>query len=146
MPLSQLLAGKNPASREVIPTRVLVVDDEALIRWSVCTMLKAAGFDAVAGRSPEEAREIASEWPPPAVALLDVSPDGQGQELIGQLRAIYPTCRFIVMSTAGRTPTSRIDGVWHIHKPFDLAEVLRVVREVLCDGPAVSASSWKESR
>jgi DNA-binding NtrC family response regulator len=116
---------------------VLVVDDEPLIQWSVCTTLASAGFDPVPARTADEARRIAAEWPPPKVVLLDIRPDGEGRELMTEIRQICPDCRFLVMSTVRRAgvtwPQTR--GVQCVEKPFDLAELVRLVDAASHEGP-----------
>ena len=132
-------AGNKSTSRELVPVRVLVVDDEALIRWSICMALTAAGFDAVAAGSSEDACLLAAEWPPPKVALLDIPPDGHACELMGRLRRIYPDCRFLIMSTTrGKCPTLDDTLVQMVAKPFDLGEVVRLVGEAVRQGAATS--------
>ena len=121
---------KTPISREVVPTRVLVVDSEPLIRWSVCTALAGAGFDAVAAADGAEASRIAAEWPPPKVAILDLRcPDTEGHDLVRAIRAVYPDCRFLMMTTAQRGGATgrRGGGVEVIEKPFDLGRLVDVV-------------------
>jgi DNA-binding NtrC family response regulator len=116
---------------------VLVVDDEALIRWSICMALAAAGFDAVAAGSSDDACLLAAEWPPPKVALLDIPPDGQACELMARLRGIYPDCRFLIMSTTrGKCPGLDDTLVQTVAKPFDLGEVVRLVGEAVQQGGA----------
>ena len=88
------------AMRRPIPNRVLVVDDEPLVRWSLCAALNAAGFDAVAAASGIEARRLATEWPPPRVALVDLLGAGDARELLAYVRRIYPDCRFVLMTTS----------------------------------------------
>ena len=114
-----------------VSTRVLVVDNEPLIRWAVCSALAAAGFDAVPAGTRDEARRVAAQWPPPKVALLDIDPDGQGRELLADIAHIYPGCTFIVMSTARRGGLSgvRVEGLRVIEKPFDLDGLVAVVAE-----------------
>lgn len=123
--------GKTPTGRAIVPTRVLVVDDEPLIRWSVCAALAVAGFDAVAAADAAEACRLAAEWPPPKVALLDLRcPDTEGQELVRQIRSVYPDCRFLIMTTAQRGGTSDptpAGGVEVIEKPFDLGRLVDAV-------------------
>lgn len=137
MRTSALAPAKNSTSREGIPIRVLVVDDESLIQWSVCTALAAAGFDAVAARTADDARRIAAEWPPPKVVVLDIRPDGDGRELVTDIRKIYPGCRFLVMSTARRAGViwPQTTGVQSVEKPFDLSEIVRLVDHVVQQGP-----------
>jgi two-component system KDP operon response regulator KdpE len=115
---------------------VLVVDDEPLIRWSICVALTAAGFDADSASSAEEARQLAAAGDPPRVVLLDVHPDGQPQPLIDQIRAVSPGSRFLVMSTARRTTETpgRFMKVNVIEKPFDLADLVAAIAELARDG------------
>jgi DNA-binding response OmpR family regulator len=129
MPLFLERLPKNSPPGGELPTRVLVVDHEPLIRWAVCTALAAAGFDAVPAGTRDEARRLAAEWPPPKVALLDIDPDGQGRELLADIAAIYPDCTFVVMSTARRGGLSgvRVEGLRVVEKPFDLGILVAVV-------------------
>ena len=134
---------KNPIARAVIPTRVLVVDDEPLIRWSICSALAAHGFDAVAAADGLAARRIAAEWPPPRVVLLDrTSSDPACLEVLADIRALYPDCRFVVMTTKHGVSLRPIfgAGVEQIVKPFDLQQVVRLVTQLAirdgCQGDA----------
>ena len=124
-----LNTAKKLARRENLPSRVLVLDAEPLVRWSLCTALAHAGLDPVASTTPEEAREVAAEWPPPRVAVLDIHPDDEGRRLVMDLRRIYPDCRIIVLSTERRHDDAWTCGVRVVHKPFDLAAVVRLVTE-----------------
>lgn len=132
MVLSHLPAAKKSAQRGLIPVRVLVVDPEPLIRWSICVALSAAGFDADSASTADEARQLAATGTAPRVVLLDVHPDGQPQPLIDQIRAISPGCRFLVMSTARQTAETlrRFGGVQVIEKPFDLVKLVAAVAEL----------------
>lgn len=129
MKIPDRLPAKIAAPREVIPGRVLVVDDETLIRWAVCTALAIAGFDAIGAGTAEEARRVAAEWPPPKVILLEIRPDGGGYELIEEMRRICPDSRFLVMSTVRRSGATwpQAPGVESVEKPFDLAVLVRLV-------------------
>ena len=124
-----LNTAKKLARRENLPSRVLVLDAEPLVRWSLCTALAHAGFDPVPSTTPEEAREIAAEWPPPRVAVLDIDPDDEGRRLVRDLRRIYPDCRVVVLSTERQHDGAWTCGARVVHKPFDLGEVVRLVTE-----------------
>jgi len=140
-------AGKNSPPREIVRTRVLVVDDEPLIRWSLCTALAAAGFDAIAAHTEEEAGVLAAEWPPPRVALIDIGADGQGRGLVAEIRRIYSNCRFIGMSTARRGAVGlQCEGVEMIEKPFELAGVVRLVTDLCGAGLASMGLGAKDVR
>ena len=124
LPASQALQTSS------LPTRVLVMDAEPLVRWSLCAALTAAGFDAVAGADAETARQLAAEWPPPRIAVLDLGAERlECLDILTTLRAFYPSCRCIVMSTERHAtlPPPFADAVEIIHKPYDLAQVVRMV-------------------
>jgi DNA-binding NtrC family response regulator len=121
---------KSPIARAIVPTRVLVIDSEPLIRWSICTALATAGFDAIAAADASEAERLATEWPPPRVVLLDLrKPDADAADLVA-CRAVYPASRFVIMTTerhAAGFDAARSHCVQVIEKPFDLARIVATV-------------------
>ena len=132
MVISLLPDVKKSAQRGLILARVLVVDDEPLIRWSICFALTAAGFDADSASNAEEARRLVGAGVPPRVVLLDVHPDDQPQPLIDQIREISPCSRFLVMSTARQTTDTlrRFGDVQIVEKPFDLLKLVSAVSDL----------------
>ena len=69
------------------PPRVLVVDDEQVILYTVSDALRRAGYEVVEAASAEEALELIRDNPPD-IALLDVSMPGMsGIDLSRRLRA-----------------------------------------------------------
>ena len=124
----------TPIARGIVPTRVLVVDSEPLIRWSVCAALASAGFDAVAAGDTAEAARVAAEWPPPRVALVDLrTADIEGMAVLTSLRTGYPSCRFLIMTTDPRAAgidATRADGVDVIEKPFDLTGIVKRIADL----------------
>jgi DNA-binding response OmpR family regulator len=137
MPLRS--GGKDLASRVEIPPRVLVVDDESLVRWSLTTGLRAAGFDAVAAADGNEARALARQFPPPDVVLLDAHLwDGNPRQLLDDIQALAPRCRFLILVVPGRDAVlPRWENVDIIMKPFDLPAVIHTV-EVAVKHPPLS--------
>lgn len=132
MVISLLPAVKKSAQRGEVPGRVLVVDPEPLVRWSICVALAAAGFDAEAAATAEEARRVLAAGEAPRVVLLDVLPDARPEPLMDQIRAISPATRFAVLTTArDRSPLTGSPGdVQVIEKPFDLATLVSIVTEL----------------
>ena len=129
-----LSALDTSAMRPPIPNRVLVVDDEPLVRWSLCAALDAAGFDAVAAASGIEARRLATEWPPPRVALVDLLGAEDARELLAHVRRIYPECRFVLMTTSRHSLQCLEEkGVHLIEKPFDLYRLVLLVSRLIED-------------
>jgi DNA-binding NtrC family response regulator len=130
--ISLLPSVKKSALRGLVPARVLVVDPEPLIRWSICMALAAAGFDADSVVTAEQACVVAATGDAPRVVLLDVHPDGQPQPLIDRIRAISPNTRFAVLTTARQSspPLRPLPDVQVIEKPFDLTRLVSIVTEL----------------
>lgn len=69
------------------PPRVLVVDDEQVILYTVSDALRRAGYEVIGASSAEQALELIQDNPPD-IALLDVSMPGMsGIDLSRRLRA-----------------------------------------------------------
>ena len=105
--------------------RVMVVDDEKLIRWSVSERLSRKGYQVSAAESGERALEmIATERP--EVMLLDVRLPGiDGIETLQRALVLQPEVVVVMMSAHG-TVDIAVQGMKHgavdfLTKPFPLA-------------------------
>jgi two-component system response regulator AtoC len=113
--------------------RVLVVDDEPLIRWSIAETLKEHGHTVLEAENGAAAlRELQRSSPPVDVVLLDYRlPDVQNLALLAQIRQIAPLTPVILMTAFGSPEV--IEGARHLgacdvmHKPFDMSELEAVV-------------------
>jgi DNA-binding NtrC family response regulator len=118
-----------------VRARVLVVDDEPLIRWSVMSTLSDAGYEVIEAANALEARERADQTETLDFALLDVRlPDSDGLTLMRAIHARHPHCRFLMM-TAFRTPEltedADADDVPVLDKPFSLPDLVYQVAALL---------------
>jgi DNA-binding NtrC family response regulator len=113
--------------------RVLVVDDERLIRWSLCETLIDRGFsvaEAENGKGAVDALTGGAELPD--VVLLDFRmPDSNDLDLLSRIISLVPLGRVILM-TAYDTPeladAARERGAFDvIHKPFEMQAVTALV-------------------
>lgn len=130
--MSTCSCGKIPATRAKIPSRVLVVDDEPLVRWSLVAGLRHAGLDAVPAGTPEEARAVARQYPVPEVVLLDHGLWGvDPRTLLEEIRSAAPQARILILAVEGRDLTPCGDNVDVVRKPFDLHAVVRRVQAAL---------------
>lgn len=112
--------------------RVLVVDDEALIRWSLAERLRADGHDVLEAGTVAEAVDQAEHGVD--LVLLDYKlPDGDGLEVLRRLRDIDPDT-LVMMLTAHKGIDTVVESMKggafdYATKPFDLDDVaLRVQR------------------
>ena len=114
---------------------VLIVDDEALIRWSVAESLEAAGFGVIeAGTAHEALAQVDRRVDDISVAVLDLKlPDSNDLGLLRRIRQVSPRCQIILMTAHG-TPEildeAREAGAFSaISKPFDMTRIVRLVRD-----------------
>jgi len=113
---------------------VLVVDDEALIRWAVAETLTQAGHqvcEAQDGQSAVEAMDSAAR--PFDVVLLDLKlPDCNDLTLLSRIRSQSPASAVVMMTayaTAEVVEEASAMGVSEVMaKPFDVNGCERVVR------------------
>jgi len=107
--------------------RILVVDDEPLVRWSIAETLRAAGYDVVEADDGDSALHalIEDDRPPDAI-LLDLRlPDGDDLHLLETIKLILPATPVVLMTAFG-TPELAAEarglGAYAVlEKPFDLA-------------------------
>jgi DNA-binding NtrC family response regulator len=105
----------------VAEARILVVDDDHLIRSALAERLERRGYDVVAAGSLAEAR-AAIATSSPDIALLDIRlPDGVGTDLLREL--VSETDAACVMMTAHATVQSAVEAlklgaVDFLEKPF----------------------------
>jgi two-component system, OmpR family, response regulator len=127
-----LVSAENFPSPVKVPERVLVVDGEPLVRWALTASLSAAGYEVVTASTGDDACEIAGRTHP-AVVLLDLRPqDTHGQAFFDEIRRVAPACRLLVLTTERRGGASPAwQGAQVIEKPFDLADVVRMVGEAI---------------
>lgn len=129
-------AGNSPVATKIPPsTSILVVDDEALIRWSVTETLEAAGHHVFEAGSAREALDsLGSAVSRHAVVLLDLKlPDSSDLGLLRRIREAAPESRVILMTAYG-TPevleeALRLGAFGILAKPFDLHTMLRMVND-----------------
>jgi DNA-binding NtrC family response regulator len=114
---------------------VLIVDDEALIRWSVAESLEAAGFAVdEAGTAAEALTRLGNGSGPFAVVLLDLKlPDSSDLGLLRKIREVAPACRVILMTAHGTADVLdealRAGAYSTLNKPFDMQRIVRLVQE-----------------
>jgi two-component system, NtrC family, response regulator AtoC len=124
-------------ARKSPPLRVLVVDDEPLVRWSVAETLGARGYQVVeAGSGASAIYELMGPPGTTDVVLLDLLlPDYCDLSLLAVLRRVAPTVP-IIMMTAFATPelverARKLGAFRVINKPFEMNELAPLVREAL---------------
>jgi DNA-binding response OmpR family regulator len=133
-----------PNSLPTRKRRVLVIDDDRVIRMVVSDTLTAAGFEVLEAEDAESGLSTAIAERPD-VLLLDVMlPRTDGLTLLGQLRKLGVTANVIVFSATGSRNADRareLGAVDYISKPFELDELVRVVQAALGEGDSSAFSA-----
>jgi DNA-binding response OmpR family regulator len=114
--------------------RVLFVEDERSILEPFSRALAREGFEPVPARTVAEALEAARAAPPDVVLLDVMLPDGDGRDVLRELRKTSDVP--VIMLTARGTETDRVVGLEigaddYVVKPFSGAEVIARIRAVL---------------
>lgn len=113
--------------------RVLVVDDEALIRWAMGETLAHAGCEVSEAGSAAETLHRLRAGSVPDVIILDLRlPDSSDLTLLATIRQLVPQSR-VVMMTAFGTAAMQEDalelGAYAVvNKPLEMRDVYPLVR------------------
>lgn len=111
--------------------KVMIVDDEAIIRKSLCAGLKDSGYDVTTAADREEALRQMVDFRP-HIILTDMRlGDDNGIALIPELKALDSDAEIIVMTAFSdiKSAVSAIkSGAFdYINKPFDLDQIKIVI-------------------
>ncbi len=112
---------------------VLVVDDEDLIRWSLCKALKRRGHTVVeAGDGESGLAALATSLLPFDVVLLDYRlPDRQDLSLLADIKRVSPRAVVFIMTAYGdqemRARAAEGGARAVVDKPFRVAEFVELV-------------------
>ena len=115
---------------------VLVVDDEPLIRATVCEMLDMAGYRATAAANGAEALAMIQD-DQPQIVLLDMRmPVLDGWAFAREIRARAIEVKIVVMTAArdARTHATEIGAHGFLAKPFRMDDLLAAIDSVRAEG------------
>jgi DNA-binding response OmpR family regulator len=123
----------------IVNPRVLVVDDEPIVRDVLTRYLSRGGFQVDSAEDGEAALERFTAAPPDLVLLDLMLPGVDGVEVFTRIREDHDTP--VIMLTARGEETDRVVGLEigaddYITKPFSPREVVARVRAVLRRSPA----------
>jgi two-component system nitrogen regulation response regulator GlnG len=118
-------------------SRILIIDDEPAIGWSLGALFSDEGHAVETTASVEAGLEACAHAPPDAV-LLDVRlPGRDGIDALPELRALAPDAPVVVMTAFGDLDTAvravNAGAYDYLVKPFDLDRVAQTVARALAD-------------
>jgi len=118
-------------------TRILVIDDDALLRGAIRVVLESAGYEVLEAGDGNAGLRLHRE---PGADLLVVDlfmPERDGLEVIRAVRAEAPQAKIIAMSGGSSLQLDMLDAAAAfgasrtLQKPFRPNALLTVVRELL---------------
>jgi DNA-binding NtrC family response regulator len=116
-------------------SRILVVDDEQLVRWSLTQALEAAGYHVEQACDAKEALEAARRETPDLVLLDYRLPDQTGLEVLRKLRKATPRLPVVMItahaSVGGAVEAMKEGAYDYVSKPFEIDDVIQTVARAL---------------
>lgn len=115
---------------------ILIVDDEALIRWSLAETLTDAGYQVVEAATAVEALQTIDSSHDLSLVVLDLKlPDSSDLNLLRQVKRLAPDCRIILITAHGTRDVldeaRRLGASDVLEKPFDLGSFVDLVNHTL---------------
>ncbi|MFM9197695.1 MAG: sigma-54-dependent transcriptional regulator, partial [Planctomycetia bacterium] len=125
-------------------SRILIIDDEPAIGWSLREMLADEGHSVELAGSVEAGLEACGRFAPDAM-LLDVRlPGRDGLSALPELRSLVPEAPIVVMTAFGDLDTAvravNAGAFDYLVKPFDLERVSQTVSHALAERASTAES------
>ncbi|MBO5572998.1 MAG: sigma-54-dependent Fis family transcriptional regulator [Clostridium sp.] len=112
--------------------KVLVIDDEFLIRMSLESGLEDLGYQVRCAEGAQEGLEVMEEFHPDVILLDNRLGKDTGLSHIGEFRALDEDIMIILMTAYGSIQNAveamKLGVSHYIQKPFDLEEINLVIR------------------
>jgi two-component system phosphate regulon response regulator PhoB len=116
---------------------VLIVDDEASLRFVLRIAFEAAGHAVVEASDGKTALDRVAETRPDVVATDFMMPRMDGQELIARLRGDPATAEMPILLVSSSRGASLVEGAdAFMKKPLNPADVVAQAEELLRSRPA----------
>jgi DNA-binding response OmpR family regulator len=119
-------------------SKILVIDDDKLIRSMVSQTLIAQGHEVIEAGDGNEGIDIYCRSQPDLVITDIIMPEKEGLETIKEIRDRSPQARILAISGGGRLGTMdflqiarKLGADRILHKPFDPDELLDMVEDTL---------------
>jgi DNA-binding response OmpR family regulator len=119
-------------------TRVLVMDDDAVLRGALRVALEAAGYDVLDAADGDAGPRLHRKHGADLVLVDIFMPERDGLEVVRALRAVIPRPKIVAISGGGRTgdldvlrAAAALGAARTLQKPFEPHVLLAAIRDVL---------------
>jgi len=120
--------------------RILVIDDEDLIRDLVKEMLEAEGYGVSTAANGKEGLRLYRKELPDLIITDIFMPEMEGLETIRELQSVTPNVKIMAISGGGEKGmisflafAKRFGALRTLEKPFSREELLTAVKELLTE-------------
>jgi DNA-binding response OmpR family regulator len=118
--------------------KILIIDDDQLIRMTCCNILKNADYDALEADNGNTGLAIFAKERPDLVIIDMLMPEKEGLETISEIRAIDPEAKIIAISSGGSTRNmsflqlaKKVGADHALQKPFKPAVLLSAIKTLM---------------
>jgi DNA-binding NtrC family response regulator len=138
----------NSDSQELLPSMILLVDDDPDVRLLTRTFLEHEGYSVFSSGHAERAVQIFRSVPQIDLLVTDLyMPGRSGMELGLELKALRKELPVLLISggilEGEQTAKMQEEGWSFLAKPFRLPELLATVHRILTP---VEARRWREAK
>lgn len=118
--------------------KVLVIDDDELVRMTCCNILKKEGYSTFEAENGNSGVSLFKSEAPDLTITDMLMPDKEGLETISEIRAVNPKAKIIAISGGGGTKNmeflklaKQIGADCVLKKPFKPSELMTSVKGLL---------------
>jgi len=131
------------------PSKVLVIDDDKDLRYSLRRALAGLGYNVIEADSGESGVGLAKREQPDVILLDNRMGGMSGIETLQMLRGAQPQAMVILMTAYGTTQTAieamKFGAFDYVMKPFDQAKLIALVDKAMSAGRDL-ANAGKQAR
>lgn len=124
--------------------QVLVVDDDLTLRGLLSSTLMERGYEVCVAPRAEDARAFFDAIQPDVVVLDWRLPDGDGLQLLPEIKRHWPQTEVIMMTGYGnptiQTQAAQLGAIGFLNKPFLLDDLILAVHAA-CQHAKLGATS-----
>jgi two-component system, NtrC family, response regulator AtoC len=114
--------------------KILIIDDEQLIRWSLEKHYSSLGYKVYTAETGEDGIKQFSLYSPDVVFVDNKLPKMQGLEVISKLKSINEEAMIVFMTAYGSIETAvkaiKLGASEYVNKPFSFHEIDIVIEDI----------------
>lgn len=118
--------------------RILVIEDEALVRFALCDTISGLGHEIIEATNGSEGMDVLNKEPVDIVITDIIMPVKEGIETTIEIRRAFPSIKIIAISGGGRAKNMQYLNIaqqygahYILKKPFKNKELTSILDECL---------------